>query len=107
MNIFHLLCPPPAGESKCNLITPKALNMDNPVQAEGAARGRENRRQHRNSVGVQHLSVSCCAPTEHRVGTLHHQAPRCARGYPYFTPAAWRHHSDQKEKFQIIKFDYL
>ena len=51
MNMFHPLCPPPAGdnklntfltggENKRNLVTPKALNMDNPVQAAGAARGR-------------------------------------------------------------------
>ena len=25
-----------------------------------------------NSVGVQHFSVLCCAPTEHCVHTLHH-----------------------------------
>jgi hypothetical protein len=49
MNIFHPLNPPPAEESKHNILTPKALNVDNPVQAEGAARGRENRPQHRNS----------------------------------------------------------
>jgi len=58
-------------------ITPKALNMNNPVQGEAAARGRKNRRQHLNSVGVQHLSISCCAPTEHRFSTLHH-SPRAA-----------------------------
>jgi len=34
--------------------TPKVFNVDNPVQAEGAARGKENRHQNRNSVGVQH-----------------------------------------------------
>ena len=32
--------PPPAGKSKCSFITPKAFNMNNPVQAAGAARGR-------------------------------------------------------------------
>ena len=58
-------------------LTPKALNMNNPVQAEGAARGRENRWQYLNSVGVQHLSASCCAPTEHKVSTLH-RPPRAA-----------------------------
>jgi len=75
--------------------TPKALNMNNPVQVGGAARGRENRRQNPppnprqrgigNSVGVQHLPASCCAPTEHRVSTLHRFTPSCgyrlARGY--------------------------
>jgi len=68
-----------------DFLTPKALNVNNPVQAAGAARGRENRRQYRNSVGVQHLPASGCAPTEHRVSTLHHFAPSCgyrlARGY--------------------------
>ena len=78
----------PQIEKLPKFLTPKAFNVDNPVQAAGAARGRENRYPQQNSVGVQHLSVSCCAPTEHRVGTLPHQAPRCARGYPYFTPSA-------------------
>ena len=35
--------------------TPEALNLDNPVQAAGAVRGRENRYQYRNSVGVQQI----------------------------------------------------
>ena len=48
-----------------NLTTPQVLNVNNPVQAAGAARGRENRCQYRNSVGVQPLHASCCAPTEH------------------------------------------
>ena len=70
-------------------LTPKALNVNNPVQAVGAARGRENRRQSPppnprqrgiwNSVGVQHLPASCCAPTEHRVSTLHRLTPSCIR----------------------------
>jgi len=70
-------------------LTPKALNVNNPVQAVGVARGRENRRQNPppnlrqrgiwNSVGVQHLPASCCAPTEHRVSTLHRSTPSCIR----------------------------
>jgi len=77
--------------------TPKALNMNNPVQAEGAARGRENRRQNPppnprqrgigNSVGVQPLPASCCAPTEHSAALLRSAAlaryivtPSCAFG---------------------------
>ena len=67
------------------LITPKALNVDNPVQAVGAARGRESRRKHQNSVGVQPLFTPCCAPTEHKVRALHRLTPSCgyrlARGY--------------------------
>jgi len=69
--------------------TPKALNMNNPVQAEGAARGRENRRQNPppnprqrgigNSVGVQSLPASCCAPTEHRISSLHRFTRSCIR----------------------------
>ena len=43
MNIFNLI-PLSAMESKQNVITPKALNMDNPVQATGAARGRNDAR---------------------------------------------------------------
>jgi hypothetical protein len=105
--MFHPLSPPPAGENKCNLLTPKALNMDNPVQAEGAARGKENRYPQQNSVGVQPLSVSCCAPTEHRVSTLHHLTPRYARGYPHFTPTACCHHSDQNKKLIIMKNNNL
>ena len=65
--------------------TVRCDTSNNPVQAVGAARGRENRRQSRNSVGVQHLPASCCAPTEHRVSTLHRSTPSCgyrlARGY--------------------------
>jgi len=72
-------------------LTPKALNVNNPVQAVGAARGMENRRQHQNSVGVQHLLATCCAPTEHRVSTLHRSTPSCgyrlARGYSHYTPS--------------------
>ena len=30
LNMFHPLCPPPAGDNNCNLITPKAFNVDNP-----------------------------------------------------------------------------
>ena len=79
-------------------LTPQALNMNNPVQAAGAARGRENRRQYLNSVGVQHLSASCCAPTEHRASTLLRFTPSCgyrlARGYSYLTPAALGTHLD-------------
>jgi len=81
-----------------NLPTPQALNMNNPMQAAGAARGRENRRQNPpsnprqrgiwNSVGVQPLPASCCAPTEHRVSALHRLTPSCgyrlARGYYLF-----------------------
>jgi len=73
-----------------NLITPKALNVNNPVQAVGAARGRANRHQPRNSVGVQHLLALCCAPTEHGVSMLHRPTPSCgcrlARGYSHCTP---------------------
>ena len=73
-----------------NFITPQAFNMNNPVQAAGAARGRKSRRQYRNSVGVQHLSASCCAPTEHSVSTLYRLTPSCgyrlARGYSHSTP---------------------
>ena len=29
LNMFHPLSPPPAGENNCNLITPKAFNVDN------------------------------------------------------------------------------
>jgi len=76
-----------------DLITPKALNVDNPVQAVGAARGRENR---------QHLSVLCCAPTEHRFSTLHHLTPRCARGYPHYTPMACFRHSAGRNLEQWI-----
>ena len=50
------------------------------MQAVGAARGMKDRRQHQNSVGVQHLSATCCAPTEHRVSTLHRSTPSCAYG---------------------------
>ena len=81
-------------ENFYSLTTPKALNVNNPVQAAkgGAARGRENRRKYRNSVGVQHLLTSCCAPTEHRVSALHHLTPSCgyrlARGYSHCTPSA-------------------
>ena len=77
-----------------NSVTPQALNMNNPVQAAkgGVARGRESRRKYRNSVGIQHLPASCCAPTEHRVSALHRFTPSCgyrlARGYSYCTPAA-------------------
>ena len=46
--------------SLCSTKTPKVFNVNNPVQAAGAARGGENRRQHRNSVGVQRLPASCC-----------------------------------------------
>jgi len=38
--------------------TVRCDTSNNPVQAVGAARSRENRRQYRNSVGVQHLSVN-------------------------------------------------
>ena len=72
-------------------LTPKALNVNNPVQAVGAARGMESRRQHQNSVGVQHLPATCCAPTEHRVSALRRFTPSCgyrlARGYSHCTPS--------------------
>ena len=60
--------------------TPQVFNMNNPVQAEGAARGKECSRSHRNSVGVQPFSALCCAPTEHRVGALCRFTPSCAFG---------------------------
>jgi len=76
------------------ILTPKALYVNNPVQAVGAARGRKNCRQYRNSVGVQGLSASCSAPTEHRVSTLRRSAPSCgyrlARGYSHCTPSVCR-----------------
>ncbi|MCL2435581.1 MAG: hypothetical protein FWD09_05525 [Lentimicrobiaceae bacterium] len=79
---------------------PKEANMNNPVQAVGAARGRENRHQYQNSVGVQHLSALCCAPTEHRISVLHRFTPSCgyrlARGYSHFTPAAWCQNLNKK-----------
>jgi len=81
-------------ENLPNLIAPKVLNVNNPVQAAkgGAARGRENRRKYQNSVGVQLLPVPCCAPTEHRVSALRRFTPSCgyrlARGYSHFTPSA-------------------
>ena len=90
------------------VTTPKALNLDNPVQAEGAARGREKRYPQQNSVGLQPLSVSCCAPTEHRVSSLHHLTPRYARSYPHFTPTAWCRDSEKRtsnnEKSITYKF---
>ena len=38
--------------------TVRCDTSNNPVQAVGAARGRENCRQYLNSVGVQHLPVN-------------------------------------------------
>jgi hypothetical protein len=45
----------PQIEKLPKFLTPKAFNVDNPVQAAGAARGRENRYLQQNSVGVQQL----------------------------------------------------
>ena len=80
--------------------TPKALNMNNPVQVRrkaDAARGRENRRQNPppsprqrgigNSVGVQPLPASCCAPTEHRVA-LRRSAALAHTSLPRAAPSA-------------------
>ena len=64
-----------------------------PCKAIAVARGRKNRRKYQNSVGVQHLSASCCTPTEYRVIALHRSSPSCgyrlARGYSHFTPSAY------------------
>ena len=80
-----LRCPSlsPVGEKQ--VITPS--------KAIAAARGRKNRRKYPNSVGVQHLSASCCTPTEYRVIVWHRSTPSCgyrlARGYSHFTPSAY------------------
>jgi hypothetical protein len=37
MNIFHPLYPPPAGESRFNLITPQAFNVNNSVVARDSS----------------------------------------------------------------------
>jgi len=67
--------------------TPEVFNVDNPVQAEGAARGREWRTAPYNPVGVEHPFIPSCAPTEHRDRALHRFTPSCAllaRGYHWF-----------------------
>jgi len=67
--------------------TPEVFNVDNPVQAEGAARGREWHVASRNPVGVEHPASLCCAPTEHRDRVLHRHTPSyasLARGYHWF-----------------------
>jgi hypothetical protein len=67
--------------------TPKVLNVNNPVQAEGAARGRESRPAPHNPVGVELRNTVCCAPTAHSVSELYHYSPSCAtlaRGYQKF-----------------------
>ena len=90
-------------------ITPKALNVNNPVQAAGAARGIGNHHQSRNSVGVQHLPAICCAPTEHRFSRLHRPTPSCgyrlARGYSHCTPSVCStvSHLCVSPKFEQIK----
>ena len=67
--------------------TPKVFNADNPVQAEGAARGKEWRTVLHNPVGVEHFFCLGCAPTEHRDRGWHRHTPSCAslaRGYQKF-----------------------
>ncbi|MCL2435295.1 MAG: hypothetical protein FWD09_04030 [Lentimicrobiaceae bacterium] len=89
-----------------NLVTPKALNVNNPVQGVAAARGKESRHPHQNSVGVQHLYATCCAPTEHRVSTLHRPTPSCgyrlARGYSHCTPSACRQNLKKTYSISMI-----
>jgi len=83
-------------------LTPKALNMNNPVQAAGAARGRDNHHQsppptprqrgRRNSVGVQHQPISWLSTYGAPVYTADTFTPSCgyrlARGYSHCTPTA-------------------
>jgi len=68
--------------------TPEVFNVDNPVQAGGAARGRVWRTTSHNSEGVELSVASCCAPTEHRRdAACHVSTPSCAslaRGYYWF-----------------------
>jgi len=75
--------------------TPEVFNVDNPVQAGGAARGRKWHTAPRNPAGVEHFSYHSCAPTEHRDRALHRHTPRCAplaRGYHWFASygGSWR-----------------
>jgi hypothetical protein len=58
--------------------TPKVFNVDNPVQAEGAARGRACRPTPYNPVGVELLTTLCSAPTERRDRELYLLPPSCA-----------------------------
>jgi hypothetical protein len=68
--------------------TPEVFNVDNPVQAEGAARGSDTAcHVSTNPVGVELLTVASCAPTEHRDRVMHRHTPSCAslaRGYYLF-----------------------
>jgi hypothetical protein len=68
--------------------TPKVFNVNNPVQAEGAARGRDVAcRVSTNPAGVELRAIASCAPTEHRDKALHRHTPSCAalaRGYYLF-----------------------
>jgi len=67
---------------------PKVFNVDNPVQAKGAARGKECHPKPHNPVGVELLTAVCCAPTEHsRDVACRVSTPSCAtlaRGYQKF-----------------------
>ena len=79
---------------RCSSLSPVGeKQVITPCKAIAAARGRKNRRKYPNSVGVQHLSASCCTPTEYRVVALHRSTPSCgyrlARGYSHFTPSAY------------------
>jgi len=71
-----------------NSKTPEVFNVDNPVQAEGAARGREWRTIPYNPAGVELSTTSSCAPTEHRRDVVCRvSTPSCAslaRGYHWF-----------------------
>jgi len=77
--------------------TPKVFNLDNPVQAEGAARGKEWRTAPCNPVGVELSITCCCAPTEHRRDVACRVfTPSCAplaRGYHEFASygGGWHH----------------
>jgi hypothetical protein len=68
--------------------TPEVFNVDNPVQAEGAARGRDTAcHVSTNPGGVELRTAASCAPTEHRDRALHRHTPSCAslaRGYYLF-----------------------
>ena len=75
--------------------TPEVFNADNPVQAKGAARGREWHPTPHNPVGVEHQPVPSCAPTEHRDRALHPHTPSCAslaRGYHSFASYGGERH---------------
>ena len=81
-------------KARCSSLSPVGeKQVITPCKAIAAARGRKNRRKYPNSVGVQHLSASCCTPTEYRVVALHRSTPSCgyrlARGYSHFTPSAY------------------